>query len=235
MSASQLPQQRLKHRLAKIREQIGSTELVAVTKYSEHSDLSLAYSCGVRDFGENRVEALLAKVSWAQEQQLQDIRWHFIGQLQSNKLTKLFSCRDLVAIHSVERLSILEKMLKHKPAQKIDLYLQVKTSFEDEKAGFDPQGQEFEAALNLLQGDLGNFVFKGLMTMAPIRVDDIASNAAKSFTLLRELRDKIQEKFQDKFPHDLGLSMGMSGDYPEAIKQGATIVRLGSALFDELS
>lgn len=232
MSASQLPpQQLLQSRLAKIREQLGQAQLVAVTKYSEHADLELAYSCGLRDFGENRVEALLQKEAWAKEHHYQDIRWHFIGHLQSNKLSKLFSCQDLSAIHSIDRLSLLKKILQSTPFKKMELYLQVKTSFEDEKAGFDPQSSEFEEALNLLQEAHDNFIFKGLMTMAPIRVDDVAGSASKSFLTLKELRDRIQPRFT----YALGLSMGMSGDYLEAIKQGASVVRLGSVLFDGLS
>lgn len=221
--------QKLQHRIAKIRQHLGEAQLVAVTKYSEHSDLSNAYQCGLRDFGENRVDDLLLKDQWARSAGLHDIRWHFIGHLQSNKLNKLFELDHLVAIHSVDSYGLLQKILAKTPKQPVDLYLQVKTSFEEEKTGYTIDSQEWLDSLELLKQSHAHFVFKGLMTMAPIRVDEIAPAARQCFSTLRQLRDRIQPSFTKP----LGLSMGMSGDYQCALEEGASIVRLGSILFKD--
>lgn len=221
-----LSQQTLKERLQKIRSVIGTAQCIAVTKYTDLYDLNLAISCGLRDFGENRVDELFEKAVWAKEQGYFDVRWHFIGQIQSNKCKKLFEIENLVALHSVDRLSILEKILKIRPHSTVDIYLQVKTSFEAEKAGFIAESEDFKTALALLKSHK-DFLFKGLMTMAPIRTVSIEESARKSFSFLRELRDQIQPEFSNK----LSLSMGMSGDYQWAIDEGADVVRLGSVLF----
>jgi pyridoxal phosphate enzyme (YggS family) len=196
---------------------------VAVTKQTELEDIELMYFMGQKDFGENRVESLYERACWAQENGFKDIRWHFIGNLQTNKINKLLKTPQLYAIHSVDSLRLLSKLVAKLGPEHINLkfFIQVKTSPEDEKSGFINLDQVREAM------DLGRERVLGLMTMAPIRVEEQKIAARKSFQKLVEWRDELHDPKHSK----LQLSMGMSGDYHEAIKLGSDWVRLGRTLF----
>lgn len=217
--------QKLQERLQKIKTELGAAQLVAVTKQTDLEDIQLMYSLGHRDFGENRVDALLERSIWAQENGLTQIRWHFIGHLQTNKLNKLFQVQNLYAIHSVDSLKLLNKLMaKLGPKQaELKFFIQIKTSPEDEKSGIEDLEQVREAI------DLGRERILGLMTMAPIRVDDPQKAARASFQKLVALKQKLADA---KRP-TLELSMGMSGDYREAIEYGSDWVRIGRVLFAE--
>jgi hypothetical protein len=201
-------------------------KLVAVTKYSPIEDVVAAYQAGLRDFGENRVDDLLAKSAALHEQGLSDVRWHFIGHLQSNKIAKLAKIKNLVAIHSVDTKALLEHLLKREDSflsEKIALYLEVNTSGESEKAGFVSK-EELLQGLDQLSDHHGRFYLAGLMTMATIRTDKQLEDARVCFRKLADLR-------QELLPQPLLLSMGMSQDWKVAVEEGSDLIRVGSSLF----
>ena len=132
-------------------------KLIAVSKYTPDKNIHKLYEMEQRDFGESRIPSL-------QERSVKlpkEIRWHFIGNLQSNKIKKLLQVKGLYAIHSVDRISILEKLLNSKCEQRIDLYLQVKTAEEKEKSGFETY-EDLSNAIELFKkSEHSNFVLKG--------------------------------------------------------------------------
>lgn len=186
-----------------------NVKLVAVTKNVPVEDISLVYELGCRDFGENRVQDALPKI----EELPPDIRWHFIGTLQKNKVKKVVG--NFALIHSVDSVELAQEISK----QGIDtsILLQVNTSGEESKQGFTED--EFRRDLAMIQ-KMPYIQVKGLMTMAPLTED--VDQIRMCFRRLRELRDELGLK---------ELSMGMSHDYKIAIEEGATIVRIGSAIF----
>ncbi len=204
--------------------------LVAVTKKRPLEDIEFAYVAGHRDFGENRVDELQEKAQFFFEAGFSDIRWHFIGHLQSNKLKKLFNIPGLSYIHSVDSFEILEKMYvkSNLLLDPVSFFLQVNTSGEKEKAGFEGQ-EELMRAANLI-GAQANPRLKmcGLMTMSKIRTDNFERDAKACFKKLKQSRRNLQRDFD--LP-DLKLSMGMSSDYQWAMEEGADYIRVGSAIF----
>lgn len=187
-----------------------AVKLIVVTKNIPVKSIQSVYDLGCRDFGENRVQEALPKI----EEMEKDIHWHFIGTLQKNKVKKVIRRFDL--IHSVDSFELAQEISKLGIDTKI--LLQVNTSGEESKQGFSPG--EIEKKLPLIQ-KLPFVQVQGLMTMAPL-TENIAEIRA-CFRSLRELRDRhgLQE-----------LSMGMSHDYMMAIEEGATMVRIGSAIFE---
>lgn len=215
--------EKLQERLKKIKHELGSAQLVAVTKQTDVEDIELMYSLGQRDFGENRVDALSERSVWAKERGLSEIRWHFIGHLQTNKLNQLLQIQNLYAVHSVDSLKLLKKLMAKLGPKHTDLkfFIQIKTSPEEEKSGLEDLEQVREAI------DLGRERILGLMTMAPIRVENPQAAARESFQKLLDW----QVKLADPKRPSIQLSMGMSGDYLEAINLGSDWVRLGRTLF----
>ncbi|MBG08502.1 MAG: YggS family pyridoxal phosphate-dependent enzyme, partial [Halobacteriovoraceae bacterium] len=138
----------------RINAHIGKAELVAVTKYSPLEDLFLAYEIGHRNFGENRVKDLEVKAKAFHDKGFHDVRWHFIGNLQSNKLNQLLKIKNLYSIHSVDSLKLLEKLYEKAPQFLKDrdllFFLQVKTSNEEEKSGFNSKDEVYKA-LNFIK------------------------------------------------------------------------------------
>ena len=196
-----------------LKEELGDTLLVAVSKNQSLQKIIELYNQGQRDFGENKIQEIFGKAQALPN----DIRWHMIGQVQRNKLSKLLSIPNLVAIHSVDRLALLEELIKSQV--NCDLYLQVNTSGEKEKSGF----KNFEQLEGAYQLSHKNVCIKGLMTIGAIRSEDFERDANLCFSKLKKMRDKLNPK--------LKLSMGMSQDYKIALKHGSTCVRIGSALF----
>lgn len=218
----------LEDRYSKIQHILKSypkAKLLAVSKYTSDENIQTLYDLGHRDFGENRVPELVERASRFPR----DMNWHFIGNIQSNKINKLFQVEGLCAIHSIDRISILEKILRSQPIRKIDLYLQVNTSGESEKAGFEKISEVIEAIKKFKASKNNSFQLKGLMTMAAIRTDDYLSDARLSFEKLVEMRKQIQSQFPDL---DFELNMGMSRDYQLALELGSQLIRVGSTLFD---
>lgn len=210
----------LAQRYFELKSQLQNAELLAVSKQASLDQIKELYALGQRDFAENRVDQLLERSELLEQAGLTQIRWHFIGNLQSNKIKKLLKIKNLKSIHSVDRMEILQLILKSE--HEIDLFLQVKTSPEAEKSGFVDEADLIQAMQFMQQSKAR---FKGFMTMAPIRVEDAEKGARESFHSLKQLRDRLA-------PQAL-LSMGMSDDFTIALEFETNIVRLGSVLFSK--
>lgn len=198
--------------------------LVAVSKTQPFEAIAAAYAAGQRDFGENRVEELWPKVRKAEQQGLHDIRWHLIGTIQSRKSADAIG--PFALIHSVDRLKLANRLERDAVAagQVMNVLLEVNVSGEASKHGFAPQ--ELLAAIPQFLSYSAIRVH-GLMTMAPF-VED-AEETRPVFRRLRELRDRIMlENPGVIWPE---LSMGMTNDFEVAVEEGATLVRVGSAIF----
>jgi len=231
-----LTQPRVAENLVQIRERIAaactqvgrspdSVRLVAVTKYAELEWVQDLLSLGVHDLGESRPQRLVERAGLIEE----PVRWHLIGHLQRNKARKVLPLVDLA--HSVDTLRLLETI--DRLAEELELrprvLLEVNVSGEAAKHGFAPD----ELLANWPAVLACHCVrVEGLMTMAP-RVDDV-EDARSSFRGLRELRGRLIETSTDGFELP-ELSMGMSNDFEVAIEEGATIVRIGSCLYNGLS
>lgn len=200
--------------------------VVAVTKMVEAETVECAIEAGFFDLGENRPQALVAK---SQKLTLYDerCRWHLIGPLQRNKVRSIIKLCDL--IHSVDSLRLLNTIsrIAGEEGTTADVLLQVNLSGEKAKQGFT------EDALRQVLADhqeLPHIRLRGLMTMAPF--DAGSAYYEELFDRTRRLRDELADSF-DLNMFNL-LSMGMSQDYVEAIKAGATHIRVGSEIFSDL-
>ncbi|MFT4552249.1 MAG: pyridoxal phosphate enzyme (YggS family) [Chlamydiales bacterium] len=193
--------------------------LVAVSKQHPVNSVLLAYNAGCLDFGENRVLEAVEKIRRAPD----DARWHFVGNLQSGRVSKAVASFSL--IHSVDSKGLAERISESsKKAGKItEILLQVNTSGEESKNGLTPE--EWEECFKDIVALKGIRV-KGLMTMAPLTKDKEIIRG--TFARLREFRDKINPYSREEVFH---LSMGMSNDYEIAIEEGATILRIGTEIF----
>jgi pyridoxal phosphate enzyme (YggS family) len=202
-----------------------SATLVAVSKTKPMEDIMELYAAGQRDFGENYVQELMAKAVALPK----DIRWHFIGHLQSNKVKMIAPFVHL--IHGVDSVKLLDTIEKEgaKLNRKINCLLQVHIAREETKFGFDVND-----AIQMLKKyvDDGSMRFAnlcGLMGMASFSDDQ--QLVRKEFESLRSLFDQIQpEAVASQKEFDI-LSMGMSGDYPLALLCGSNMIRVGSLLF----
>ena len=195
--------------------------LVAVSKTQPLDAIASAYAEGIRDFGENRVAELVEKADAFPD----DVRWHAIGHLQTNKAKIVAPLSHL--IHAVDSTRIYEALAQHKNATPLDVLLQVHIAEETSKFGF------LEDALREMFALSGNETFgnksiriKGLMGMATYTKD--TSQIAKEFKGLRSLFDELAPTMGADFDT---LSMGMSGDWNIAIDEGSTMIRVGSAIF----
>lgn len=190
--------------------------LLAVSKTKPAAAVREAYAAGIRDFGENYLQEALEKQAELSELPL---IWHFIGPIQSNKTKPI--AEHFAWVHSVDRLKIAQRLSEQRPADlpPLNICLQVNVSAEDSKSGCAPAEL---AALAQAVSQLPNLRLRGLMAI-PEPTDDVAAQRA-AFARLRELRDGLP------LPLDT-LSMGMSHDLDAAIAEGATWVRIGTALF----
>lgn len=198
----------------------GDVRLIAVSKTFPAAAVKSAFEAGQLMFGENKVQELEEKVPVLP----QEIEWHLIGHLQSNKALKavtLASC-----IHSVDSVKLLNRLdrLAGENNRKPGILLEINISSEESKFGITDEKEVMLLAEEAVKA--GNLSFKGLMTMAPLDADEHTLRSV--FSGLRNLRDGIEKEFGVKLPE---LSMGMSSDYEAAIKEGATLVRIGTAIF----
>lgn len=189
-------------------------ELVAVTKGHEPDEILALYAQGQRDFGENRAQELRDKA----EVLPRDIRWHFVGPLQSNKVRIVRPA--VVALHSMDRPSLATAWLKG-PGDPPPVYLQVNIGSEEQKSGVAP-GDAAAFCDRLV--DLGHTVV-GLMAIPPLSEEP--EDVRPYFAEMRRLRDQIAAVH----PSVVGLSMGMTDDFEVAISEGATSIRVGRAIF----
>lgn len=200
---------------------LGEITLVAVTKQVDWQAALSLYQLGQRDFGESRIpEALMKKNSLPN-----DCRWHFIGKLQSNKVRKAVGAFSL--IHSIDSYSLAETVsqVSRELGCTTSILLQANTSGEASKQGLSPKEWQkcFQEVLTL-----PGIAVQGLMTMAPLDADEEEIRA--SFRKLRQLRDEMNGTYAAGLRH---LSMGMSRDFKIAIEEGATLLRIGSALYNQ--
>ena len=193
--------------------------LLAVSKTFPASDIRSLYDMGVRDFGESRIPELESKAAELPP----DIVWHFIGALQSNKIRK--AVRLASVIHSVDSVSAVGRLdrIAEEEKRRVKFLLEVNVSGEASKSGVSRQ--DF-MPLARAAVRCRNAVFSGLMTMAPL--DAPAEVLDAVFGGLAELRDQAEKELGVALPL---LSMGMSGDYEKAVFHGATVVRIGTAIF----
>lgn len=204
--------------------------LVAVSKTKPASDILELYELGQRDFGENYVQELVEKA----EQLPKDIRWHFIGHLQSNKVKYIAQFVNL--IHGVDSEKLLKEINKQaaKLNRTIDVLLQIHIAKEETKFGLD------EEELNLIIGQFENLKMENAnLQMANVRICGLMGMASfsedldlvrREFEFLKNLFDKYANLQISNFKFQI-LSMGMSGDYKIATEEGSTMVRIGSLLF----
>ena len=197
--------------------------LIAVSKTKPISLLEEAYACGIRDFGENRVQELTQKA----ESMPDDIRWHMIGHLQKNKVKA--AVRHAYMIHSVDSLVLAETISAEavKQSKSINILLEVNIAGEESKFGYSPS--EVLTDISAIAA-LPNLKIKGLMTIAPFT--EIAESNRDYFRQLKELAVDITNKNIDNVDMEV-LSMGMSGDFQVAIEEGATMIRVGTSVFGE--
>lgn len=202
----------------KIITESGKVTLVAVSKTKPAADIKELYDLGQRDFGENYVQELTEK----QPALPSDIRWHYIGHLQSNKVKYIAAFVQL--IHGVDSFKLLKEI--NKQAQKnnriIDCLLQVHIAQEETKFGLD-ENELHDVLAGQELAELKNIRVLGLMGMASFTED--MNKVRGEFKYLKTLFDK--------YPQLQTLSMGMSSDYKIAIEEGSTMIRIGSLLFGE--
>jgi pyridoxal phosphate enzyme (YggS family) len=221
-------------RLARVRELMAEAarksgrtaeqiELVAVSKTHAAEKVREAIEAGQLLFGESRVQEARAKIPLLPSR----LRWHFIGHLQKNKIRHALPLFEL--FHGIDSLVLAQEMERIAEEEGVQprVLLEVNVAGEASKHGFSPEAlrRDLEAALSL-----GRLTIEGLMTIPPFAAEAEASR--QYFIALRKLRDQLEAEFDVRLPQ---LSMGMSGDFPIAIEEGATLVRVGTAIFGERS
>jgi pyridoxal phosphate enzyme (YggS family) len=194
-------------------------KLVAVSKTKPAQDLQEAYAAGQRVFGENYVQELVDK----QAQLPTDIKWHFIGNLQSNKVK--YIAPFVALIHGVNSISTLKEIDKQakKLNKHIDILLQLHVATEESKFGFSEE-EVLEIAAQ--KEVYSNVIFRGVMGMASFTEDQ--SLIRKEFQEVNRIFSLLKPLFGENFNE---ISMGMSGDWKIAVEEGSTLVRIGSAIF----
>ena len=227
------PSQTLASRLSAVRDEVeraaarsgrlaSAVRLVMVTKAAPPAIFGLARALGVADVGENRVQSAVERMSGYEDA----FRWHFIGHLQSNKARRVVERFDV--LHGIDSESLLRRVdsIATELSRAPRVLLQVNVSGESSKMGLEP---EQVLPLVRLAASLGGARLVGLMTMAP-RADE-AEATRPVFVGLRELRDDVAAATGHELPE---LSMGMTEDFPIAVEEGATLLRVGRRLVGDL-
>jgi len=222
--------QNLPLRIREVRERIAraaaaagrsadSVTLLAIGKAQPPELLAAAAACGLGDFGESYLQEALAKIAALQDRRL---TWHFVGRVQANKTHPI--AEHFAWVHAVDRLKIAERLSAQRPPARgaLNVCLQVNVAGEARKGGVAP---EELPALVASVAQLPRIALRGLMCIPPQETDPVRQRVW--FAKLRALRDELNAADG----HLDTLSMGMSGDFEAAIAEGATIVRLGTALF----
>ena len=211
--------------------------LVAVSKGRDVAAIVSAAEAGLRHFGENRVEEGKAKIAAVNARSEAELTWHMVGHLQSRKTRQALELFD--ALHSVDSERLAGRLSRQAGAmeRELDILLQANVSGEASKSGFagynwreDKAAQEKLFASAERIADLSNLRLRGLMTMAPLGADAETNRAI--FRDLHALRAALSDSLGLDLPH---LSMGMTDDFEVAIEEGATIVRIGRAIFGPLA
>lgn len=199
-------------------------KFIAVTKYVGIDEMLEVEKCGVKVFGENKAQVIKEKQEKFKELGIDNIEWHFIGNLQKNKVKYIAEYVNL--IHSVNKLSLAQEIDKRAEQNNriIDVLLEINIAGEESKEGYDLE-ELYKELPEIMK--LKNINIKGLMTMAPFTDDEMLVRGV--FKRLREIKDELNSKY---FNNQLTeLSMGMTNDYKIALEEGATLVRIGRKIF----
>lgn len=199
-----------------------STRLVAVSKFKPAEDIMEAYNSGLREFGENRPQEMQIKAQTLPS----DIKWHFIGHLQTNKVKMIIDKAYL--IHSIDSLKLAQEIDRQASLRSItkDCLLQIHIAMEETKQGFT--SSEIRESIDMLKS-LKNVRICGVMGMASYVSE--TDQIRKEFATLKTEFDFLKENFFSDSECFKEISMGMSGDYRIAIEEGSTIVRIGTGIF----
>jgi pyridoxal phosphate enzyme (YggS family) len=216
---------RIANNIHRIQEELPkTTQLIVVSKYREIAEIKDAYDANHRVFAENRVQALLER----KELLPNDIEWHLIGHLQTNKVK--FIAPFISMIHSVDSLHLLDEIQKQaeKNNRQIPVLFQLHLAQEESKFGIAPEsiGSFFEG---LKPENYTNIVFAGIMSMGSLT--DYISLTHQEFALAQKHFQEIKSTYFPTLESFKELSIGMSGDYNIATQYGSTMVRIGSAVF----
>jgi len=208
---------------AKVGRAVDETELVAITKMHPADKVREAIEAGQTLFGESRVQEARAKIPELRS----NLRWHFVGHLQKNKIRHALPLFEL--FHSIDSLALAQDMnrVANEEGMHPRVLLEVNVAGEGSKFGFKPETVRAEMESLLA---LPRLSIEGLMCIPPLAEEAEASRAF--FVQLRELRDALEKEFDLKLPQ---LSMGMTSDFMVAVEEGATLVRVGTAIFGERS
>ena len=198
-------------------------ELVAVSKTHPAEKIQAAAEAGQTLFGESRVQEAHVKIPLLSSR----LRWHFIGHLQKNKIRHALPFFEL--FHGIDSCTLAQEMqrIADEDGSRPRVLLQVNVAGEASKHGFSPEELRHDIETLL---SLGRLTIEGLMTIPPLAPQ--AEMSRPHFVALRELRDQLEEELKVRLPR---LSMGMSGDFEIAIEEGATLVRVGTAVFGQRS
>ncbi|WP_116127929.1 YggS family pyridoxal phosphate-dependent enzyme [Lewinella sp. IMCC34183] len=202
----------------------GGARLVVVTKTHPVSVIRQLYEMGHRDFGENRVGELEEKAAQLPD----DINWHFIGHLQRNKVKNVVPFVTL--FHSGDSLRLLRELDKRAEDRSVDVLLQYHIADEDSKYGLTRESGR-ELLESIREEPLRHVRILGVMGMATYTDDE--EQVAEEFRTLHEIFSEVKETYFVDSPDFAEISMGMSGDYPIALRQGSTLVRIGSKLLGD--
>jgi len=204
--------------------------IVAVSKTRSPAEIEAAYACGLRHFGENRIEEAEAKIPEVTRRLGDGITWHMVGHIQSRKAGRVAQLADVV--HSVDSVKLAQRL--DRAAAEADrilpVLLECNVSGEASKYGFDAATGQAGSGLGETVREIlacGHLRLRGLMTMAPIADDP--ETVRPVFARLRALRDALQEGMPGLVLPE--LSMGMTDDFEVAVEEGATVVRIGRAIF----
>jgi hypothetical protein len=197
--------------------------LIAVSKTKPEEMLQTIYDCGVRDFGENKVQELTRKI----EALPNDIKWHMIGHLQTNKVKYIVGSVEL--IHSVDSIHLAKEISKQSVKKDVVSHILIEVNVAEEESKF---GLKIDEVLSVIKeiSKLPNLKIDGLMTIAPYVINP--EDNRNFFRRIKQLAVDISEQNIDNVSMNI-LSMGMTGDYEVAIEEGATIVRVGTGIFGE--
>jgi pyridoxal phosphate enzyme (YggS family) len=200
---------------------LGDIELVAISKTHEAEKVRAAFDAGQQLFGESKVQEARAKIPLLPSA----ARWHFVGRLQKNKIRHALPLFEL--FHSVDSLQLAQQMnrIADEEGSRPRVLLEVNVAGEGSKIGFAPDALQAQMQTLL---ELPRLTIEGLMTIPPLAPE--AEGSRKYFVALRELRDQFASEFKIELPQ---LSMGMTGDFLVAIEEGATLVRVGTAIFGQ--
>lgn len=202
---------------------IDDCTLIAVSKTKPVEMLKEVYDAGCRDFGENKVQELIDKYAKMPE----DVKWHMIGHLQTNKVKYIVD--KVYMIHSVDSVKLARQISKEAEKKQVNVPILLEVNLADEESKFGFQDSEIMGAVEEI-AQLPGIQLKGLMTVPPF-VEDGEDNRIY-FAKLKQLSVDIMNKNMDNVCMDI-LSMGMTSDYEVAVTEGATYVRVGSAIFGD--